>query len=250
MIMPFGIKSFFGSEPKQLSRTQRNEEQALQVEQKRRNGQPIPKASFGGDPVGGGKQYGAFSKTREGANGRQEVVLSSKAFLNTVGKAWEQTSRAATPRHYQTTTHTRAGAGPSAATASPSSRPVRFASAKQQNAAPKERVKSAVGIPSSPINYSVKIKVRHPLPKKAGQPQQFQWKYEPITITKTSGNYFLTLDGKEINLLTCTTRVFVDNKVETTKVTADKIESFLNSPLQSSLHLTTKDNTTIELNKK
>ena len=63
MIMPFGIKSFFGSE--QQSKAQRNQEQALQVEQMRRNGQPIPKASFGGDPVGGGKQYGAFSKTRE-----------------------------------------------------------------------------------------------------------------------------------------------------------------------------------------
>ena len=163
------------------------------------------------------------------------MVLSSKAFLNTASKAFQeyrgQTSRAATPRHQKptTTTHTGAGAGAGAAAARPSSRPVRFASVKQQYAAPKARVKSTVGIPSSPINYSVKIKVRHPLPKKAGQPEQFEWKYEPITITKTSGNYSLTLDGKEINLLTCTTRVFVRNKAETTKVTADKIESFLTS---------------------
>ena len=45
MIMPFGI-NFFGSESKPLSRTQINQKQTLEVEQMRREGQQIPKASF------------------------------------------------------------------------------------------------------------------------------------------------------------------------------------------------------------
>ena len=81
---------FFGSESKPLSRTQINQKQTLEVEQMRREGQQIPKASFRGNQVRGGTQYGAFSKTREGKDGNQEVVLSSKAFLNTASKAFQE----------------------------------------------------------------------------------------------------------------------------------------------------------------